>query len=182
MEPASWSTRLQTCRSCATSRRDASARAWRRRRHRSRLRRASGHHRGDGRRSAVQRVRPAHRLDDLHRHQSVPRDPRREARRRDRCRRRSVKLNVQTSSGKPTPLTAIATFRSRRAPLQINRRRAVSGGDDWLRHRAGRGAGPRGRRDPRGGAARSHCRRSDDARLFSARRNAFQASLQNELG
>ena len=51
---------------------------------------AARRHRRERRRGSLQRVRPARDLDDLHGHQPVPRDPRGEARRRDRRRRTST--------------------------------------------------------------------------------------------
>ena len=69
------------------------------------------------RRRALQRVRPAHRVDDLHRHEPVSRDPRGAAGSRDERRRRR-QANLISSSGQPTPLSAFATITEQQAPLQ----------------------------------------------------------------
>ncbi len=99
-------------------------------RRRPRHRFAAGHHRERGRRRAVQRVRPAHRLDDLHRYQPVPRDTRGPARPRDDCRGRR---QAQSDLGK-RPANAAVGLRERspkrarrcKSPTSANIRRARS--------------------------------------------------------
>ena len=90
---------------------------------------------GDDRQRALRRVRPAHRLDDLHPVQPVPRDPR--GRAATAARRRDSLDNLyvpRLGGGQPVPLSAIATRRassrrrcrsttsasSRRRPISFN--------------------------------------------------------------
>ena len=127
------------------------------RRRQPRHRFASGHYRERGRRRAVQRVRPAHRLDHLHRDQSVPRDPRRTTRTRDRCRRRrQAEPDIEQR-----PADAAVGFRDDHRAAHAaadHARRPVSGEHAELRHRARRGARPGGRCDPQGSARHRDCR------------------------
>ena len=88
------------------------------RRHRSRYGRAVEHLGRSHRRGDLQRVRPAHRLDHLHRDQPVPGDPGSQA---DAAATPATlgMVQLRTSSGDATPLSAVARIVERRAPLQI---------------------------------------------------------------
>ena len=110
------------------------------------------------RRRALQRLRPAHRLDHLHRDQPVPRDPGGAARTRWPRRSRSASCSCAPASGEPTPLSAVATHHRAARAAADHPRGAVPGRDHRLRHRARRVA--RARRSTRSATRprRSSCR------------------------
>ena len=97
----------------------------------------------------LQRLRPAHRLDHLHRDQPVPRHPRGAAAACTALPKRSASSYLRTASGEPAPLAAIATITERRAPLQITHVAQYPALDHRLRRGPWRLARRRGRRDPR---------------------------------
>ena len=125
-----------------------------------------------GRRRALQRVRPAHRLDDLHRNQSVPRDSRGCTRTGDECRRRrQAEPDLQQRAAD----AAVRVREDHRAACAAadHARRPVSGKHAQLRHRAGCRARPRGRRGAQGRAG--HRTAVDDHAELSRRFGGLRA-------
>ena len=128
--------------------------------HRPRDRGAVRHHPGDGRQRALRCLRPAHRLDDLHPVEPVPRDPRsRAGAAADRWRRSTRSI----CRPRPPPT---ARCRCRRSPRCVEQTgaagdqpsRPVPGDDDLVQPGARRLARRRGRGDPAGARRRSACR------------------------
>ena len=85
-----------------------------------------------------------------------------------------------STNGKQVPLSAIATFEERTAPLRIDRLEPVPGHHHLLQPGAGRLARPGGRRHHRGAEARSACRASITTH-FQGAALAFQKALNSQL-
>ena len=88
-------------------------------------------------------------------------------------------LQLRTSAGKPTPLSAVATHHRAAGAAAGDARGAVPGHHDRLRHRARRVAGTGGGRDPRGGAGIKLP--ASVTMTFLGAAGAYQASLTNQL-
>ena len=147
---------------------------------RPRHRRALRHHRRHGRQRAVRRLRPAHRLDHLHPVQPVSRDPRG---RPDDAAARSIRCRTSicpAAGGKQVPLSAIATFEERTAPLADRPSGPVPGHHHLLQPGAGLFAGPAVDAIQRRASARSACRRSITTH-FQGAALAFQKALDSQL-
>ena len=132
--------RCATCRRCATSTTDAGAQGLAAYVDIDRdTAVAPVDHRQRDRRRALQRLRPAHRLDDLHRDQPVPRDPRGAARGAGTRRSRWASCNLRTSAGTPTPLSARRDdHASSRRRCRSRTSRSTRPRTHRLRHRARR--------------------------------------------
>ena len=116
--------------------------------HRPRHRLASFDHRRRHRRSALQRVRSTDHLDDLHRDEPVPRDPRSETGPAEHARFARAAAPAHRLR-RDHPAVGDRKDRRARGAAADHARRPVSGNDDRLRHGAGRGARRCGRGDPR---------------------------------
>jgi multidrug efflux pump len=123
---------------------------------RSRIGEPDGHHSGRHRQCAVQRIRPAADLDDLHADQPVPRRPGGEARVQARSDSDRRDLCGKFDSGPAGPADSALVDRPRyRAPRAARDQphRPVPGGDHFIQPGARRIAGRRGE-DDRAGRAR----------------------------
>ena len=89
-------------------------------------------------------------------------------------------LYLPGAGGKQVPLSSIATFEERTAPLRPGPARPVPGHHHLLQPGAGLCARPGGRRHPGGASARSACRLSITTH-FQGAALAFQKSLDSQL-
>ena len=144
-----WSSGCARCRSSPTSRATCRTRACR---PTSTIDRdtagAARRHAGGDRQRALQRLRPAPGLDDLHAVEPVPRGARGGARVPARARRRSNDIYVAVArSGAQVPLVAIARVDRATGAARDQHIGPVPGGDDLVQPRARRLARRGGRRD-----------------------------------